>query len=214
MIANRLTGIAAVALSGVVLIACSSSPSPAPAGSETTAAPVKKEPVLYTGKSCLSQMASAASRWQPDALPFHMESAVNEESNGQHGKATVWKGMFASPSGRMSKIYTCSGSRLKDAPPIGITSGMEIASGPNIGAQMFQQFALVTDSDAAFDIGQEKGGSDLLKKDPQQPVVYSLDYDAKNKQLVWVVLYGTSKADSKGFGVIDASTGKFLRAGK
>jgi len=43
---------------------------------------------------------------------------------------------------------------------------------------------------------------------------FSLDWDAKNKQLVWVVLYGTSKADSKGFGVIDASTGKFLRAGK
>jgi len=217
MKANRVTGIAAILLSGVILVACSSSPSPSSGSTASPApppAPVKKDPVLYTGKSCLSQMASTAARWQPDALPFHLESAVNEESNGQGGKATIWKAMFASPTRGTYKTFTCSGSRLKESPAMGVNSSMEIASGGNVAGQIFQQYALTTDSDKAYEVGQEKGGADLLKKNPQQPIVYSLDWDAKNRQLVWIVLYGTSRADSKGFGVIDASTGKFLRAGK
>jgi len=32
--------------------------------------------------------------------------------------------------------------------------------------------------------------------------------------LLWVILFGTSQADSKGFAVFEAGTGKFLRAGK
>ena len=79
---------------------------------------------------------------------------------------------------------------------------------------MFQPMLLIIDSDKAYAIAQENGGANVLKKDPQQPVIYTLDWDAKNKELVWVVMYGASRSDSKGVGVINASTGKFLRAGK
>lgn len=206
-----------VIASVLIALACSSSPAPSTGGTDsqaTTQPPVKKEPVLYTGKSCLSQMLSVATRWQPDALPFHLESEVNAESNGQEGKATVWKAMFGSATRRTYKTFTCSGSRLKESPAMGVQSGAEIAAGANVAAQMFQLFSLIEDSDKAYAAGQEKGGADLIKKNPQQPIVYSLDWDAKNKQLVWIVLYGTTRADSKGFGVVDAGTGKFLRAGK
>jgi len=77
---------------------------------------------------------------------------------------------------------------------------------------MFPMFYLHTDSDEAFRLAQEKGGAKLLEKDPQQPVMYLLDWDAKNKQLLWVVVYGTSAKDAKGKVVVDAGTGKFLRA--
>ena len=72
----------------------------------------KKEPVLYTGKSCLSQMAGMAARWAPDALPYHLESHLNAESDGRDGKSTVWQAMFASPGRRTYRVFTCSGSRL------------------------------------------------------------------------------------------------------
>jgi len=200
----------------LIIIPCSStptSPSPTPSATPSPAAE-KKEPVLYTGKNCLSQMANSAARWQPDALPVHMESNLNAESNGHDGKSTVWRAMFASATRGTNRTFTCSGSRLKTEEPIGVTVTTELASSPDINRSMFQPMLLIIDSDKAYAIAQENGGANVLKKDPQQPVIYTLDWDAKNKELVWVVMYGASRSDSKGVGVINASTGKFLRAGK
>lgn len=197
------------------MIACSTSTTP-PSGNQTQSPPAaaKKEPVPYTGKACFSQMTGMAARWQPDAVPFHMESALNTESNGHDGKSTIWRGMFASPTRHTYKVFTCSGSRLRDEAPIGVTSGAEIAYGPTVPALMFQAFLLTVDSDQAYAVAEEKGGSKLLEKDPQQPVLYTLDWNPKDKALLWVVYYGNSTKESKGIGVIDASSGKFLRAAR
>jgi hypothetical protein len=215
------TGVAIILLSSVMMMIACSSCTTAPVGNTPTqTAPAKKEPVLYTGKSCLSQMAGMAGRWQPDAVPFHMESALNAESNGHDGKSTIWRGMFASPSRRTYKVFTCSGSRLRDEAAMGVTSTAETAYGPAVPALMFQAFLLTTDSDKAYALAQEKGGAKLMEKDPQQPVLYTLDWNAKQKQLLWVVIYGTALNEAngineaKGIGVIDASTGRFLRAAK
>lgn len=207
--------IVVTSLVSLLMIACTSSDT-ATSISQTQApsAEVKKQPLLNTGKACFSQMAGMAARWSPDAIPFHMESALNEESNGQGGKSTIWRGMFASPSRRTYKVFTCSGSRLKDEAPIGVTSSTEVAYGATVPALMFQSFYLTTDSDQAYALSQEKGGAKLLEKNPQQPVLYTLDWNPKDKALLWVVIYGTSAKDSKGIGVIDASTGKFLRAAR
>lgn len=216
MKATRVTGVAAILLSGVIFVACSSAPtSPSTTPSPTPSpAAEKKEPVLYTGKNCLSQMANAAARWQPDAMPVHMESNLNAESTGHDGKSTIWRAMFASASRGTNRTFTCSGSRLKEEAPIGVTVSAETASAPDMSRSMFQPMLLIIDSDKAFATAQENGGANILKKDPQVPIVYSLDWDAKKKELVWGIRYGTSQSDSKGVGVVDATTGKFLRAGK
>ncbi len=211
MNATRSTAIVACFLGVLMMVACTESTTPT--STPTPAPAAKKEPVLYTGKSCLSQMAGMAARWQPDALPFHMESALNAESNGHDGKSTVWRGSFASASHGTYKVFTCSGSRLKDEAPMGITSTPESAYPPTVPQLMFPTFYLNTDSDQAFNVAQEKGGAKVLEKNPQLPIVYLLDWDPRNKQLLWVVIYGTSRKDAKGTGVIDAGTGKFIRAG-
>ncbi len=213
MKADRVFGIAALFLTAVIVVACSSAPTPSPS-TQPSPSVEKKEPALYTGKSCLSQIASAAARWQPDALPVHMESTVNAESNGQEGKSSVWRAMFASPSRGTNRTFSCSGSRLKEAPPIGVTGSAEIGSAPEVSGAMFQPFLLTVDSDKAYATALEHGGEALIKKDPKQPVLYTLDWDGKKKELVWGVMFGSSASDSKGVGVIDASNGKFLRAGK
>jgi len=211
----RWTGVLSIFASSLLMIACSSS---APTGStqpqSAPAAPAKKEPVLYTGKSCFSMMAGMASRWAPDAQPFHMESELNEESNGHDGKATVWRAMFASPTRRTYKVFTCSGSRLPNEPATGVTAGAETTYGPTVPSLMFQAFLLSSDSDQAYTVAQEKGGAKLIEKNPQQPVAYTLDWNPKEKMLLWVVIYGTSAKDSKGMGVIDAGSGRFLHAAK
>ncbi len=211
---GRAFEIALLFPTAVILVACSSAPKTAPSGSTPAPAPEKKEPVLYSGKSCLSQMTAAATRWQPDALPIHMESGLNAESNGQDGKSTIWRGVFASATRRTYRTFTCSGSRLKTEEPIGVSGSAEAPATPDVARAMFQPLMLTVDSDKAYATAQEHGGKALLEKDPNQPVFYTLDWDQKNKELVWAVRYGTSATETKGVGVINASTGKFLRAGK
>ena len=214
MKATRITGVAAIFLSGVLFVACSSEPTPSATPSAPAPAAEKKEPVLYTGKNCLSQMANAAARWQPDAMPVHMESGLNTESTGHDGKSTIWRAMFASASRATNRTFTCSGSRLKEEAPIGVTTSAESTSTPDMSRSMFQPMSLIVDSDKAYVTAQENGGANILKKNPQQPILYSLDWDSKKKELVWGIMYGSGREDSKGVGVVDATTGKFLRAGK
>jgi hypothetical protein len=217
MNATRIVGITGFFAIMLMAVGCSSKSSTSSDNNPATTpvpATAKKEPVPYTAKSCLSQMTGVAARWQPDALPFHMESGLNAESNGRDGKSTIWRAMFASPSRGTYRAFTCSGSRLLEEAPVGVTSTAETAYGPDVPPQIFQSVYLIADSDKAFALAQEKGGANLLEKDPKQPVVYSLDWDPKHKQLLWSVIYGTARNDSKGTGVIDASTGKFLRAVK
>ena len=214
MKATRITGVAAIFLSGVLFVACSSEPTPSATPSAPAPAAEKKEPVLYTGKNCLSQMANAAARWQPDAMPVHMESGLNTESTGHDGKSTIWRAMFASASRATNRTFTCSGSRLKEEAPIGVTTSAESASAPDMSRSMFQPMLLIVDSDKAYVTAQENGGANILKKNPQQPILYSLDWDSTKKELVWGIMYGSGREDSKGVGVVDATTGRFLRAGK
>ena len=205
--------IAVVVLSFVLLVLSGCSSTPETSTSTPTTKPVeKKEAVLYTGKPCFTRMVDQARRWSADAMPIHYESVLNSESQGHDGKATVWQGTFMSPSRRSARVFTCSGSILADAPPEGVTGRPEMPASASV--PMFDPSFLGSDSDNAYTLAQEKGGSKLMEKDPKQPVIYALSWDASKKQLIWIVVYGTDLKDSKGVGVVDASTGKFLRASK
>jgi len=174
----------------------------------------QKEATLYTAKQCFSSMVGLAQRWQPDALPFHMESELTTEATGQGGKASVWRAMFASESRGLMKSFVCSGSVVPFAPPRGYTSGAESAFPPNVPALIFDPAYLQSDSDKAFASSLEHGGNLLLNQDAKQPVTYLLDWDAKQETLLWTVIYGKSQGDRKGLCVINAATGAFIRAGK
>jgi hypothetical protein len=171
-----------------------------------------KAPMPYTAKPCFDRMTDLAQRWTADAVPFHVESELNSESNGQAGRATVWRGMFASPGRRTMRTFICSGSRLAEAPPYGVTSTAETAYPPSVTGLAFIPSYLQADSDKAFAEAQKHGGAALLKKDPNQPVLYMLEWDPKAKLLLWYVVFGKSQSDSKGIGVINATTGAFVRA--
>ena len=181
---------------------------------KTSSTPPSKGPTLYTAKGCFSSMLNLAQRWSPDAMPFHMESEVNADATGQEGKATVWRAFFASRSRGTMKTVSCSGSRLATSPALGFSDTPEIAYAANVPAAIFEPASFQTDSDKAFAVTLEHGGVPLIKKDPQQPILYLLDWDARRKQLLWVVVYGKSATDRQGIGVVDATTGAFNSAGK
>jgi len=112
------------------------------------------------------------------------------------------------------KTVSCSGSRLPTSPALGFSDTPEIAYAANVPAAIFDPASFQTDSDKAFAVTLEHGGAPFIKKDPQQPILYVLDWDARKKQLLWWVIYGKSQTDRQGVCVVDAKTGAFTSAGK
>lgn len=199
-----------------VLIGCSSTtnqPTSKPEGAAAAPA-AAKEPTLYTAKQCFSSMVNLAQRWDPGALPFHMESETNAEATGQDGKATVWRGFFASRTRGTMKTFACSGSYLSSSPARGFTDAPEAPYAANVPALMFDPTFFLIDSDKAFATSLDHGGAALIKKDPKQPIIYSLDWNPKNKDVQWLVIYGKSGADREGLCIVNARTGAFISAGK
>lgn len=199
-------------LMSVTLFGCATPTETPP--TETSITPASKGPTLYTAKGCFGSMLNIAKRWSPDAMPVHMESELNTDATGQEGKATVWHAFFVSPSRGTMKTVSCSGSRLPTSPALGFSDMPEMPYVANGSAAIFDPISFQTDSDKAFAVTLEHGGAPIIKKDPQQPIIYLLDWDAKKKQLIWWVVYGKSKSDRQGLCVIDAKTGAFLSAGK
>ena len=174
-----------------------------------------KEPVLYTGQEAFNRMMGLALKWSADAQPARLESVLTTETTGQNGKSTVWRGFFASPRRRSVKTIVCSGSRRPDAPPFGVSAeGSEGAYNADAANLAFLPLLLKTDTDKAFEITRQHGGDAILKKNAQQPITYLLLKDRKQNVPVWYVIYGTSEKDRKGIGVINATTGAFISAGK
>lgn len=203
---------------GAALLTAGCSSSEKENAPETPAAAAKpqiKEPVLYTGQQAFNRMLGLALKWSPDAQPARLESVPTSETTGQEGKSAIWRGYFVSPSRRSTQTIVCSGSRQPDAPPSGVsTEGSEGAYNAEAATLAFLPLLLKTDTDQAFAIAQQHGGDAILKKNAQQPITYVLLKDRKQGVPVWYVIYGVSEKDRKGIGVINATTGAFLRAGK
>lgn len=206
-----------VALVGISLLTgCSSSSTPAgeqPA-STATPPPPPKPPSLYTGLQAFGCVQGLAQRWAVDTIPVRLESVINSEANGQGGKATVWTAAFISPSRRLIKYFTCSGSRLKDAPPYGPSAENEQAYAADVPGMAFQPLFLKVDSDKAYEVAQDHGGAALLKKNPDQVVKYFVLWNPKQRALHWYVMYGKDKESASGTGIVNALTGTYVGASK
>jgi hypothetical protein len=206
-------------ISIAILTACSSTDNKATEGTAkepASAAPApSKEPMPYTGQEAFNRMLGLALKWSPDAQPARLESVLTTEATGQNGKSTVWRGFFVSPSRHAVTTVICAGSRRPDAPPFGVSTeanaGVYNADAANLA---FLPLLVKTDTDKAYEIAQQHGGEAILKKDAQQPITYVLLKDRKLNVPVWYVIYGASEKDRKGIGVINATTGAFVSAGK
>jgi hypothetical protein len=200
----------------ILLLAGCSSQAPQP--TTKTAEPAKaekKEPVQSLGREAFQRMFVSAHGWAADAKPFRLESQPSSESTGKDGKATIWRSGFASLSRRGIKSFLWSGSQLPDAPSPGVSSGVEDTYNPsNSSTQTFDFAFLKIDSDKAYETTLKHGGEKLMKANPNQPVMYTLDWSARENVLTWHVIFGTGLQDAKLRVAVNASTGDFIRLEK
>jgi hypothetical protein len=203
----RYSSVMLLIMSLVLLSACSSD-----SGKPEEAKPEAKTPELIAARSAFQKLYVAAHGWNPDAKPYRIESVATSDGNGQDGKWAVWRGSFASVAQRSEKTYTWSGSTANGAPDRGVNPGIEEGYSPsNSSTQVFDMAFLKTDSDQAFRTAQKHGGDKVLEKDPNTPITYICDWNRNTNQLIWHVIYGTGRNDSKLTVAVDASTGEFIR---
>lgn len=186
-----------------LLAGCSSEPSK-PAVAEK---PKPKAPEAITGTSAFYKCYVAARGWAPDAQPYRIESEASADSNGRDGKSVTWRAGFASPAQHSTKPYTWSNGDL--------SPGIEDTYSPtNSSTLVFNMQFLKIDSDKALEVAQKHGGDTLLEKEPNTPILYSLDWNRQTNELVWHVIYGTDRDSAKLRVAVNASTGDFLRVEK
>jgi hypothetical protein len=195
----------------LMLSACSSEPT------KTTQQekPKPKEAELITGRSGFYKMFIQARGWKGDAQLYRLMSQPNGDSKGRDGKSAIWKAWFASPGSRASKAYVWSGTDSPDAPSRGVSFGAEDTYSPNnASTQVFDQAFLKIDTDQAFEVAQQHGGDKVLEKNPDLNIVYLVDWNRNENELVWHVYYGNNRDDAKLKIAVNASTGEFLRKEK
>jgi hypothetical protein len=179
-----------------------------------TAAPVVKDPEFVAGRSAFQKMYAAARGWHADAQIFRIMSALTKDSKGHDGKSAVWQAWFASAAVRSSKPYVWCGTNASDLER-GISWGGEDSYSPtNTSTRTFDAPFLKADSDTAFAVALKHGGSKLLEKDPDQPVLYLLEWDAQDNAPAWHVIFGDSRTSYKLSVLVNASSGEYLRAEK
>ena len=192
-----------------VFTACTSEPS-------QPAEPAKPPgPELITGRSAFQKVYIAARGWKQDAQPYRLESTATSDGNGHDGKWAVWRGSFASAAQRSVKSYTWSASVAEGAPARGVNPGIEDSYSPsNSSTQVFDIAFLKIDSDQAFDTAQKHGGDKVLGKAPDTPVTYVCDWNHNTNELIWHVIYGSSREGAKLTVMVNASNGEFIRVEK
>ena len=203
---------AALAILLLALLAGCSSDADKPA---ETAKPEVKGPELITARSAFQKLYVAARGWNQDAKPYRIDATATSDGNGQDGKWALWRSSFASPAQRSAKTYTWSGSAADGAPTRGVNPGIEDSYSPsNSSTQVFDMAFLKIDSDQAFATAQKHGGDKILEKDPKTPVIYVCDWNHNTNELIWHVIYGSSREGAKLTVAVNASTGEFIRVEK
>jgi hypothetical protein len=179
------------------------------------AKPEVKTPELLTGRAAFQKVYIAARGWARDAQPYRIQSIATSDGIGHDGKWAVWRSSFASPSQRAVKSYTWSGSVAPDAPSRGINpSGEDNYSPTNSSTQIFDIAFLKVDSDQAVGTAQKHGGDKVLEKSPDTVITYVCDWNHNTNELIWHVIYGPSRDNSKLTVAVNASTGEFIRVEK
>jgi hypothetical protein len=207
-LAIRRTALAILFAGVLALTSCNSS-----APTQETKA-VKPNEYL-SGREAFQKLYVAAHAVAGDVKPYRMQSRFTKGSPANEGKSGLWRADFASPSKKISKTFTWSGIAGPDAPKPGVSYGADDTYNPgNTTTHIFDVQFLKVDSDAAFKVAQQHGGEKLTRANPDQPVFYTLDFDARQNQLIWRITYGDSQYDAKLNVSVDATSGLFLREEK
>lgn len=184
--------------------ACSEAPK-----TEKAKAP-EKPPEPLTGRQAFQRMYPSARSWAIDAMPMQLKSISLTQVKPQKGREGAWQAIFVSPSAGKSRVYTYSAVEAEGNLHEGVFAGQIESYTPGRGSNSpFEIAAIKVDSDQAYDIAAEQS-TDYIKKNPDKPITYLLEYNRRYPDVSWRVIWGESVGTSDYSIFVDATLGKFL----
>jgi hypothetical protein len=185
---------------------CSSKQEPAKTAVQNTPPP---EPV--TARFAFQRIAIQARSWAADAEPLRITSVDLKEVPSEGGKSAAWAATFVSPQLKKARSFTYS---VVDSPGNvreGVIRGTEETwSGPSGQAHPFVIQMFKVDSDQAY-VAAVKESKTYLKKNPDTPVHFLLEFTPRFPTPAWRVFWGQTLGSSEYSVFIDSVTGKYLQ---
>jgi hypothetical protein len=183
------------------------------AGCSSQAPTAKKEPPKppepVSALSGITYMYQVARQWAPDAKILQAENAPIAEVKSEPGKFGAWRCTFVSESRRVKRSYSYSVVQSEGLNK-GVFGGAEETYLPNPRKLSFFIQDVKVDSIAALETAS-KELADMIKKNPDVPANFILEWDVQSIGPAWRVFWGPSVSQSIGSGFVDVKAGKFLR---
>ncbi|MHB8735848.1 MAG: hypothetical protein ACYC6M_11165 [Terriglobales bacterium] len=170
-----------------------------------------------TGRAAFQDMYAVARLWQPDAAPLLLESGSLTGTLTLQGKAPMWRATFVSAASHKQRDFQYVSIHVPDGPERGMSRGQETAyhpAGPD--TVPFSLSYLKSDSDQAFQVAENNGGTRFRKREPDSNVFYTLREELVGAfpHLTWDLAYGRSRATAPFVVRVDAASGQLLTASK
>ena len=205
-ISNRSLCGLLIALPILFLVACGETKTTKPTKEAAPAPP--PEPV--TARFAFQRLSIQARLWAADAQLLRIYSANLKEVPSVDGKYPAWHATFVSAQLKKARSFSYS---VVDSGNMhaGVLRGREESwLGPTGQAQPFPLQMLKVDSDEAFATAV-KESKDYLKKHPEMPIHFLLEFTPRFPLPAWRVSWGETLGSSEYTVFIDCTSGKYLQ---
>ena len=163
-----------------------------------------------TGREAFQRMYISARGWASDAAPVQLQSYNLPSIKAADGKAGAWQAVFDSASRHRSRTYSWSAVESEGNLHKGVFAGPEDAS--SASQRSFLVAFIKFDSDDALNAAlKQPHVQAYLKKHPDRPLQFLLDFTDRVPDPAWRVMWGDSPSTAECTVFIDASTGKFAQ---
>jgi hypothetical protein len=168
-------------------------------------------PKPVTARFAFQRIYLQARGWAADAQPLRISDISLKEVPSEAGKAPAWRATFVSAQLGKSRSYSYSVVESPGNVYEGVLPGREESwSGSSGQARPFLHQMLKVDSDAAY-VAAANESKPYLKKNPNVPVHFLLEYTPRFPNPAWRVFWGETLGSSDYSVFVDGSTGRYLQ---
>lgn len=196
-----------VVTAAIALPACSKAPQIATKDGPDAKKESTKAAVAVAARTPYFEMYKAARAWATDLLALTVKSGELPGIKNEGGKAGVWVAVFVSPSKKEARTFTYAVGNGD-----GLLKGINVSdkqtwTGATTASKAFVNAEFLVDSDAAFEVAQQKAAA-WLKTHPNRKYSMTLGSTARFPAPVWYIMWGTSKDGYAAY--VNAATGKLV----
>ncbi|HEY4045722.1 MAG TPA: hypothetical protein VGM27_02555 [Acidobacteriaceae bacterium] len=199
----------AIALTVLLLAACSQSTTPSVSGTSEAATKSTGPPELATAKTAFWPMYRSARTWTTDLVTLRLAPKEVPGFKNEAGKAAMWEATFGSPGRHEYRVYSYAIATVPPDIRKGVAAGLRQPwGGLTRDAMPIELSSFNIDSDVAYKTAAG-GAAVWMKKNPDKKLSsFELRNAYRFQTPVWYLMWGDKKSGYLAF--VDANNGEAL----